>query len=264
VADLVTRGRGAPTIVVVRAGDEPASVRHAGQVQKLFTSTGLGFRLTALPDTVEDARLTSVLEALSGDPSINGILLQLPLPPQLSPSRALAAIDPAKDVDGVNPLNAGRLFLNEGQYLAPATPAGGVELLQRYGIAVAGRRVVVVGRSEIVGRPLAMLLLGRDATVTVCHSRTVDLGRITRDAEILAVAVGRPRLITADMVEPGATVLDFGINVVDGAIVGDVDYAAVAEVAGAITPVPGGTGPMTNAMLLRQTVQAAEWQAELS
>jgi methylenetetrahydrofolate dehydrogenase (NADP+)/methenyltetrahydrofolate cyclohydrolase len=164
-------------------------------------------------------------------------------------------------VDGVNPLNAGRLFLNQGRYFAPATPSGGVEVLRRFGIEIAGRRAVVVGRSAIVGRPLAMLLLGFDASVTVCHSRTVDLGAITRQADILAVAIGRPGRITADLVAPGATVLDFGFNVVDGAVVGDVDFPGVAAIAGAITPVPGGTGPMTNAVLLRHTLQAAEWQA---
>jgi methylenetetrahydrofolate dehydrogenase (NADP+)/methenyltetrahydrofolate cyclohydrolase len=262
-ADLVARGSGLPTISVVRVGDDPASVRYAGQVQRLFASAGLGFQLLALPRNVDEATLASTLRTLSNDASINGILLQLPLPHGVSQERAVSEIDPMKDVDGVNPLNAGRLFLNQGKYFPPATPRGGLELLVRAGVGIAGRRAVVIGRSAIVGRPLAMMLLGRDATVTVCHSRTTDLGEITRQADILAVAVGRPRLITVDMVAPGATVVDFGINVVDGAVVGDVDYLGVSARAGAITPVPGGTGPMTNAMLLRHTVLAAQWQAGL-
>jgi methylenetetrahydrofolate dehydrogenase (NADP+)/methenyltetrahydrofolate cyclohydrolase len=259
-AELVTAGAALPTIAVVRVGEDPASARYAAQIQRRFASADLGFWTAALPTSIDDGELARVLRNLSSDRSINGILLQLPLPGHLSQTHAVEAIDPLKDVDGVNPLNAGRLFLNQGRYFAPATPAGGVELLRRTGHELAGRRAVVVGRSEIVGRPLALLLLAHDATVAVCHSRTVDLGRATRDAEILAVAVGRPRFLTADLVAPGAIVLDFGINVVDGAVVGDVDYASVAQVAGAITPVPGGTGPMTNAMLLRQTVRAAEWQ----
>jgi methylenetetrahydrofolate dehydrogenase (NADP+)/methenyltetrahydrofolate cyclohydrolase len=260
-AELVARGVGVPTIAVVRVGDDPASVRYAGQVGRVFTSAGLGCRLAELPMTIDDDGLHATLLGLSQDPTVHGILLQLPLPPGLSRGDAVSTIDPIKDVDGVNPLNAGRLFLNQGRFFAPATPAGGVELLLRSRIEIAGRRAVVVGRSAIVGRPLAMLLVGLDATVTICHSRTVDLGATTRQADILAVATGRPGRITADLVAPGATVLDFGINVVDGAVVGDVDFASVSTIVGAITPVPGGTGPMTNAMLLRHTVQAALWQA---
>jgi methylenetetrahydrofolate dehydrogenase (NADP+)/methenyltetrahydrofolate cyclohydrolase len=259
-AELVAGGAPPPTIAVVRLGEDPASARYAAQIQRLFASANLGFWVVALPTATDDGELVRVLQDLSGDRSINGILLQLPLPAHLSQTCAFEAIDPLKDVDGINPLNAGRLFLNQGQYFAPATPAGGVELLCRSGYDLTGCRAVVVGRSEIVGRPLALLMLGLDATVTVSHSRTVDLRRVTREAEILAVAVGRPRFLTADMVAPGAIVLDFGINVVDGGIVGDVDYSPVAQVAGAITPVPGGTGPMTNAILLQHTVQAAEWQ----
>jgi methylenetetrahydrofolate dehydrogenase (NADP+)/methenyltetrahydrofolate cyclohydrolase len=259
-ASLAARGAGLPTIAVVRVGDDPASVRYAGQVRRVFTTAGLGFRLEALPTTIDDFLLQSTLLDLSRDRTVHGILLQLPLPDGISQEVAVSAIDPDKDVDGVNPLNAGRLFLNHGRFFAPATPAGGVEMLLRSGIEIAGRRAVVIGRSEIVGRPLAMLLLGLDATVTVAHSRTADLGAVTQEADILVVAIGRPGRITPSMVAPGATVLDFGINVVDGAVVGDVDFPAVSAVAGAITPVPGGTGPMTNAMLLRHTVQAAEWQ----
>ncbi len=250
-----------PTIAVVRVGADPASVRYAEQIRRVFEGAGMGFRLLVLDESSDDAVLEAGLLGLSRDPSVNGILLQYPLSIHLSRERAVLAIDPLKDVDGVNPLNAGRLFSNQGRFLAPATPAGGIELLVRSGIGIEGQRAVIIGRSAIVGRPFAMLLLSRNATVTICHSRTVDLKRISREADILAVAIGRPRMVTADMVAPGATVIDFGINVVDGRVVGDVDDLSVAATAGAITPVPGGTGPVTNAMLLRQTVQAAEWQA---
>ncbi len=261
VGALSRAGLPQPTIAVVRVGNDPASVRYASQIERAFLGAAMGFRLEALPESTDDADLARVLAALAADPTVNGILLQFPLPPRLSRERAVEAIDPAKDVDGVSPLNAGRLFVGRGHYFAPATPLGGIEILRRSGIQIAGRHAVVVGRSEIVGRPLAMLLLGEHATVTICHSRTPDLAHFTRDASILAVAVGRPGMISGDMVAPGAVVLDFGINVVDGKLVGDVDQAVVSSVAGAITPVPGGTGPMTNAMLLSNTLEAAKRQS---
>ncbi len=261
VGALTRAGLPQPTIAVVRVGNDPASVRYASQIERAFLGAAMGFRLEALPESTDDADLARVLAALAADPTVNGILLQFPLPPRLSRERAVEAIDPAKDVDGVSPLNAGRLFVGRGHYFAPATPLGGIEILRRSGIQIAGRHAVVVGRSEIVGRPLAMLLLGEHATVTICHSRTPDLAHFTRDASILAVAVGRPGMISGDMVAPGAVVLDFGINVVDGKLVGDVDQAVVSSVAGAITPVPRGTGPMTNAMLLSNTLEAAKRQS---
>jgi methylenetetrahydrofolate dehydrogenase (NADP+) / methenyltetrahydrofolate cyclohydrolase len=255
-------GRRQPAIAVVRVGDDPASLRYAQQIQRTFAGAAFGFRLMALPSSASDDQLADCLQSLGEDPAVTGILLQLPLPAGLSEETAASALVAAKDVDGINPLNAGRLFLGRGRYFAPATPLGGVELLERSGVTLRGRHVVVVGRSEIVGRPLAMLLLHRHATVTICHSRTVDLARITRQADILAVAIGKPELITGDMVAPGAVVLDFGMNVLDGKLVGDVDFASVEPVAGAITPVPGGTGPPTNAMLLANTIAAAEWQEQ--
>lgn len=260
VHSLVDGGKTVPTLVVVRVGDEPASVRYANQIQRVVLGAGMAFRLVTLPETVDDASLQQTITALGAEPTVTAILLQFPIPPHLSRANAAEAIPPVKDVDGVNPINAGRLFLNRGRFFAPATPLGGLELLRRNGIAIEGRHVVVVGRSDIVGRPLAMLFLAQNATVTVCHSRTPDLGGVTREADILAVAVGRPNLITGSMVAPGAVVLDFGVNVVDGKLVGDVTFDQVAAVAGAITPVPGGTGPMTNAMLLTNTLQAARWQ----
>jgi methylenetetrahydrofolate dehydrogenase (NADP+) / methenyltetrahydrofolate cyclohydrolase len=255
-------GRTQPAIAVVRVGEDPASLRYAQQIQQTFAGAALGFRLVALPSSASEDQLADCLRSLGEDPAVTGILLQLPLPAGLSEETAASALAAAKDVDGINPLNAGRLFLGRGRYFAPATPLGGVELLERSGVKLLGRHAVVVGRSEIVGRPLAMLLLHRHATVTICHSRTVDLARITQQAEILAVAVGKPGLITGEMVAPGAVVLDFGMNVVDGKLVGDVDFASVEPVAGAITPVPGGTGPLTTAMLLANTIAAAEWQEQ--
>jgi methylenetetrahydrofolate dehydrogenase (NADP+) / methenyltetrahydrofolate cyclohydrolase len=251
-----------PAITVVLVGDDPASVRYAQQIQRTFAGATLGFRLVALPSSASENQLASCLRSLGEDPSVTGILLQLPLPGGLSEEAAATSLVAAKDVDGINPLNAGRLFLGRGRYFAPATPLGGIELLERSGVKLSGRHAVVVGRSAIVGRPLAMLLLHRHATVTICHSRTADLARFTRQGEILAVAVGQPGLITGEMVAPGAVVLDFGTSVVDGKLVGDVDFDSVEPVAGAITPVPGGTGPLTNAMLLANTIAAAEWQEQ--
>ena len=263
VRTIVEAGHPRPTIAVVRVGADAASVRYASQIERAFVGAGMGFRMEVLPETIDDSTLASVLATLGADGSVNAILLQFPLPPHLSRERAVEAIEPIKDVDGVTPLNAGRLFAGRGRYYAPATPLGGLELLRRSGIPLAGQHAVVVGRSEIVGRPLAMLLLQENATVTICHSRTRELASYTRQADILAVAVGQPGLITGDMVASGAVVLDFGMNVVDGKLLGDVDFDSVAAVAGAISPVPGGTGPMTNAMLLSNTLTAAKWQARI-
>jgi len=207
----------------------------------------MGFRPAVLPASADDDLLGQTLGGLSSDRAITGILLQFPLPAHLSREKAVAAIAPGKDIDGVTPLNAGHFFTGRGRYFVPATPLGGLELLQRSAIPIDGRHAVIVGRSEIVGRPMALLLLRENATITICHSRTPDLARYTRQADILAVAVGHPGLITGEMVAPGAVVLDFGVNVVNGKVVGDVDFASAVDVAGAITPVPGGTGPMTNA-----------------
>ncbi len=251
-----------PALVVVRVGDDPASVRYAVQLQRAFSGVGLAARVDAIPETIDDTGLERHLRALGDDGSVNGILLQFPLPSHLLVERAVEAIHPLKDVDGVNPANAGRLLSGRGRHFAPATPLGGLELLHRSRVTVVGAHAVVVGRSEIVGKPLALLLLRRHATVTICHSRTLDLARYTLQAEILAVAVGRPGLIVGDMVAPGAAVIDFGMNVVDGTLVGDVDAASVEPIAGALSPTPGGTGPMTNAMLMLNLLAAARWQRE--
>jgi methylenetetrahydrofolate dehydrogenase (NADP+)/methenyltetrahydrofolate cyclohydrolase len=247
----------AAAIAVVQVGADPASSWYVGQIEKSFQRAGLGYGLHHLPETATAADLTARLMALNDDPAVDGIIVQLPLPAHLPASLVTDTMDPAKDVDGVHPLNAGRLFQGDSEALAPSTPSGGMEILRRYELPIRGRHAVVVGRSNIVGRPLAMMLLHEHATVTMAHSRTADLAAVARQADILAVAVGRPGLVTADMVAPGAVVLDFGTNEVDGRLVGDVDPAA-AEVAGYMTPVPGGAGPMTNVMLLRNTLRAAE------
>lgn len=259
----VVAGYPQPTIAIVRVGHDPASIRYARQIERAFVGAGMGFRLEALSETTSNDELRRVLTELGADRAVNGILLQLPLPAQISRNQAVDSIVPEKDVDGVTALNEGHLFAGRGHYFAPATPLGGIELLRRCGIALEGTHAVVIGRSEIVGRPLALLLLRENATVTICHSRTLELASFTRQADILAVAVGQAGLITGDMVAQGAVVIDFGMNVVDGKLVGDVDFDSVSTVAGAITPVPGGTGPMTNAMLLANTLAAARLQDSL-
>ncbi|MBI2941593.1 MAG: bifunctional 5,10-methylenetetrahydrofolate dehydrogenase/5,10-methenyltetrahydrofolate cyclohydrolase [Chloroflexi bacterium] len=259
VRAFVARHGRAPGIAVLRVGNDPASDRYARQIDRLFRSVGMGARVVVLDESASPDAALGEVRALNADAAVSGILIQFPMPPHLSRDAVVDAVAPEKDVDGVHPLNLGRLLTGRGPTFIPATPLGGIELLRHYGCPMARRYAVVVGRSEIVGKPLALLLLQEQATVTICHSRTPDLARFTREAEILAVAVGRPGLVRGDMVREGAVVLDFGMNVVDGKLVGDVDYESARERAGAITPVPGGTGPMTNATLLRNTLRAAEW-----
>ena len=252
----------APGIAVVQAGADAASAWYVRAIERSSAQAGLRFALHSLDATVTADDLQALLRQLNGDPRTNGIIVQMPLPAHLSDRVVTDVLDPAKDVDGIHPLNAGRLLHGDSDALVPATPAGGMELLRRYDIALRGKQAVMVGRSNIVGRPMALLMLHQHATVTICHSRTRDLGAMTRQAEILVAAVGQPKIITADMVQPGAAVIDFGVNDVDGQMVGDVDTAAVAVVAGYITPVPGGTGPMTNMLLIQNTLSAARRQAE--
>ncbi|MDK2883310.1 MAG: methylenetetrahydrofolate dehydrogenase / methenyltetrahydrofolate cyclohydrolase, partial [Bacillota bacterium] len=202
-------------------------------------------------------KLLALLRQLNADPAVHGILVQLPLPKHLDANAILMAIDPSKDVDGFHPWNAGRLAVGL-KAPVPCTPRGVIHLLEVYGIPIAGRHAVVLGRSNVVGKPLAQLLLARNATITVCHSRTPNLASYTRAADILVAAVGRPRLITADMVKPGAVVVDVGINRLPEGLVGDVDFAGVSQVASYLTPVPGGVGPMTIAMLLQNTLEIAQ------
>ena len=250
----------APGIAVVQVGEDPASSWYVRQIEKGFTRVGMRFALHTLEADADAEAFIALLGRLNEDARTNGIIVQMPLPDHLPQSLVTDVLDPAKDVDGIHPLNAGRLMQQSGDYFAPATPAGGMEILERYGIPLKGKRAVMVGRSNIVGRPMALLMLHQHATVTICHSRTQNLPEVTRSAEILVAAVGKPHVITADMIAPGAVVIDFGVNVVDDKLVGDVDTDAAKKVAGYITPVPGGTGPMTNVMLMRNTLMAAERQ----
>jgi len=258
-----------PGLATILVGTDPASEVYVRMKNRDAEQIGYDSRQITLPDSTPEAELLGVVEGLNADPGVHGILVQLPLPRHIDEGRIIEAIDPAKDVDGFHPINVGRLAIGERDVLAPCTPAGVVEMLIRSGYDPAGRRVVVVGRSNIVGKPLALLLLGRgrggDATVTVAHSRSRDLGSITREAEILVAAVGRPDLIRRDMVRPGAVVIDVGVNRIEDPsaprgyrLVGDVAFEEVAEIAEAITPVPGGVGPMTRIMLMRNTLEAAK------
>lgn len=250
---------------IVLAGDYPPSQVYVASKEKAGARVGIRVTVGRLPaDTTTDA-VAGLVRAWNSDPGIHGIVVQMPLPEQVEPGPMLELVDPGKDVDGLTPTSLGRLVGGRPSFL-PATPAGVVELLARNGIAIPGKRVVVLGRSELVGKPLANILLLKgargDATVTVCHSRTPELGAVCREADILVAAVGRPGLVTREMVKPGAVVVDVGITRTDDGLKGDVAFDEVAEVASAITPVPGGVGPMTVAMLLRNTVQAAEGRAK--
>lgn len=251
----------APCLAVIQVEGDPASSRYVRSIGRLCEGAGAAFRLELLAADASLSALLATIDMLNADPSVDGILLQLPLPPHLDAHAAVMALDYRKDIDGVHPINAG--LLAQGRpAMVPNTPAGGMALLQHYGVELRGRRAAVVGRSAIVGRPMAHLLTMADATVTLCHSRTVDLGAVLRECEIVCVAVGRPGLITAEMIRPGAVVVDFGTNVrEDGSLVGDVDFAGVVEVAGMLTPVPGGAGPVTNAALLGNLVAAARARA---
>ena len=257
-----------PGLATVLVGDDPASQVYVGMKNRDARELGLHSRQITLAADTAEAELLALVGQLNADPDIHGILVQLPLPPQIDEGRVLLAIDPAKDVDGFHPLNVGRLATGAGEVLAPCTPRGVVEMLLRTGHDPAGKHCVVVGRSNLVGRPMASLLLrkgeGGDATVTVAHSRTQDLGAVTRLADILIVAVGRPDTITRDMVRPGAVVIDVGVNRLEDPsskkgfrLVGDVAFEEVSQVASAITPVPGGVGPMTRALLMSNTLIAA-------
>ena len=267
VAELARSGL-VPGLATVLAGDDPASRLYVGMKNRAAAEAGIHSRQVTLSGSATEDELLGLIAELNADPAIHGILVQLPLPRRIDESKILLAIDPDKDVDGFHPVNVGRLATGDTDVLAPCTPRGVIEMLVRSGVDPSGKHVVVVGRSNIVGKPMALLLLrrapGGNATVSVAHSRTADLGALTRTADVLIVAVGRPNTVTREMVKPGVTVIDVGTNRVDDPtrdrgyrVVGDVDFEGVSEVAGAITPVPGGVGPMTIAMLLANTVEAA-------
>ncbi|MBX6395593.1 MAG: bifunctional methylenetetrahydrofolate dehydrogenase/methenyltetrahydrofolate cyclohydrolase FolD [Alicyclobacillaceae bacterium] len=246
-----------PGLAVLLVGDDPASHSYVRGKEKASMEVGIHSVVEKLPADLPQEELLRKIDGYNANPSIHGILVQLPLPEHIAEEEVIARIAPEKDVDGFHPWNVGQLY-SGGDGFVPCTPAGILEMIRRTGIEVSGKHAVVVGRSGIVGRPVAQLLLRENATVTICHSKTKDLGSLTRQADILVAAVGRPRLITADMVKPGALVIDVGVNRVEGRLVGDVDFEAVKEVAGWITPVPGGVGPMTITMLLYNTLWSAK------
>jgi len=257
LADRVATLPFRPGLAVVLVGDNPASAVYVRNKDRAATNSGIGTATVILPADTSEAALLDEVKRLNADPDVDGILVQLPLPPQIRPQVVIEAIDPAKDVDGFHPLNVGRLADNQPA-LVPCTPLGVMKLLESAGATVAGARAVVLGRSAIVGKPMAALLLAANATVTIAHSRTSDLAGECRRAEILVAAVGRPELVRGDWISDGATVIDVGINrLPDGRLVGDVAFAEAVSRAGAITPVPGGVGPMTIACLLENTVSAA-------
>ncbi|MFN3653544.1 MAG: bifunctional methylenetetrahydrofolate dehydrogenase/methenyltetrahydrofolate cyclohydrolase FolD [Armatimonadota bacterium] len=245
-----------PTLAVVLVGEDPASQIYVGNKLRTAERLGISSRDHILPTSTSQEELMALIRSLNEDPKVHGILVQSPLPPHLDERAVLSALDPAKDVDGLTPYSMGALMIGEAP-LAPCTPSGIMEMLRRTGVDLTGKEAVVVGRSDLVGKPIAMLLLHQNATVTLCHSRTRDLPAVCRRADVLVVAVGRARMVNAEYVKPGAVVIDVGINRVDGKVVGDVDFDSVEPVAAAITPVPGGVGPMTVTMLMKNTLTAA-------
>lgn len=254
---------GSVTLAVILVGDDPASAVYVRNKKKACEEVGIRSLSYELPSDTTQEKLLAIIAELNARADVDGILVQLPLPAGLDETAILLAIDPAKDVDGFHPVNVGKLALGQ-KGLVPCTPAGVMEMLSRSGVPVAGREAVVIGRSNIVGKPMAQLLLGQNATVTIAHSKTKDLKEVTRRADIVIAAVGRPRMITADHIREGAVVIDVGINrdAVTGKLCGDVDFEAVKERAGMITPVPGGVGPMTIAMLMRNCLTAAMLRRE--
>lgn len=249
-----------PGLAVVIVGNDPASRVYVNNKKKACEAVGFKSFEYALPEDTTQAELLELVQTLNENPEVNGILVQLPVPKQIDDKAIINAISPAKDVDAFHPENVGQIMIGEYKFL-PCTPAGAMELIDSTGVEVAGKKCVVIGRSNIVGKPMAMLLLHRNGTVTICHSRTKDLAAVTREADILVAAVGRPNFVTGDMVKEGAVVIDVGINRLEnGKLCGDVNFAEVEPKAGWITPVPGGVGPMTIAMLMRNTLTAAKSQ----
>jgi methylenetetrahydrofolate dehydrogenase (NADP+)/methenyltetrahydrofolate cyclohydrolase len=257
VAALAERSGRPPGLATVLVGDDPASEIYVANKRRACAEAGIADHHRHLPVAATAEDVTALLQALNADPAVDGILLQRPLPAHLDDALLSALIAPDKDVDGLTPVSAGRL-MQGAPGLRPCTPVGVIELLDRHGVALEGAEAVVVGRSDLVGKPIAHLLLQRNATVTICHSRTRDLPGVCARADLLIAAVGVPRLLGADAVKPGAAVIDVGMNRLEDGVCGDVDFEAVREVAGLLTPVPGGVGPMTIAMLLRNTVSAAQ------
>ena len=247
-----------PGLAVIIVGEDAASKVYVGNKIKACAELGIYSEHIELPGDISEAALLEQIAKLNVDPAIHGFLVQLPVPKHIDSNKILLAISPNKDVDGFHPMNVGELVTGTPKF-QPCTPFGVMKLLEKTGIAIEGKHAVVVGRSNIVGKPMALMLLQKNATVTICTSKTVDLAKFTRDADILVVATGKPQMITGDMIKPGATVIDVGINrLPNGKLAGDVDFDSAREVAGFITPVPGGVGPMTITMLVASTVMAAE------
>lgn len=268
VAEFIQNNAHEPVLAAVLVGDDPASAIYVKNKRLACERVGIESQQHRLPDSTTEEELLDLIADLNNDDGVHGILVQLPLPPQIREQRVLDAVHPFKDVDCFHPENVGLLVQGRPRYL-PCTPHGCLQIMHRSGIEIAGKHAVVVGRSEIVGKPMALLLSAKEshlgptacnATVTLCHSRTKDLAAICRQADILVAAIGRPKFVTADMIKPGATVIDVGINRVETGIAGDVDFAAAKEIAAAITPVPRGVGPMTITMLLHNTLEAARVQ----
>lgn len=263
VDEAVAAGKRRPGLAVMIVGDDPGSRSYVAGKAKDCEEVGFAGNTIQYDENITEEELLKEVERLNNDPEIDGILVQLPLPKHIDSDRIIRAIIPEKDVDGFHPDNVAALWLNsprggeKASFIVPCTPKGVIHMLEDNGIEIAGKKAVVVGRSQIVGLPVAKLLLDRNATVTIAHSRTPDLGSVTREADILVVAVGRPCLVTGDMIKPGAVVIDVGVNrhPVTGKLCGDVDFESAVEVAGAITPVPGGVGPLTRACLLENTLE---------
>ena len=260
VVSFTTANGRPPGLAVVIVGRDAPSTVYLEQILRGCAKVGIHAEFFELEGEATEAAVVATLHQLTADPTVDGVIVQMPLPPTIRLRAVIDAIDPAKDIDGIHPLNAGLLRLGYDGFL-PATAHAAVEILRRSGVEIAGRDAIVIGRSPVVGMPAAFLLVKEDATVTVSHSRTRDLAEHVRRSDIVVVAAGRPGLVTGAMLKPGAVVVDVGINLVDGRIVGDVDFASAVEVASAITPVPGGIGPLTNALLLTHLIRAAERQA---
>jgi methylenetetrahydrofolate dehydrogenase (NADP+) / methenyltetrahydrofolate cyclohydrolase len=261
VASFTAANGRPPGLAVVIVGRDAPSTVYLERILRGCAKVGIHAEFVELEGEATEASVVATIRDLNADPTVDGVIVQMPLPPTIRLRSVVEAIDPAKDIDGIHPMNAGLLRLGYDGFL-PATAHAAVEILRRSGIEIAGQDAVVIGRSPVVGMPAAFLLVKEDATVTVCHSRTRDLAAHVRRADIVVVAAGRPGLVTGEMLKRGAVVVDVGINVVDGKMVGDVDFASAVEVASAITPVPGGIGPLTNALLLTHLIRAAERQAD--
>ncbi|MBR5410619.1 MAG: bifunctional methylenetetrahydrofolate dehydrogenase/methenyltetrahydrofolate cyclohydrolase FolD [Clostridia bacterium] len=261
--ECLKKGGRSPALAVILVGEDPASQIYVKNKAKACEACGITSLEYRLPADTDESEVLALIERLNKNDTVDGILCQLPLPAHVSEKRVTNAISPDKDVDGFHPVNVGRLYTGEDCFV-PCTPAGILRILYEAGVDLTGKRAAVIGRSNIVGKPVAALLLQKNATVTVCHSKTPDVGAVTREADVVVAAVGRSKFLKADMVKPGAVVIDVGINRgPDGKLSGDVDFDAVREVAGAITPVPGGVGPMTIAMLMENTVKACRRHLKL-